>query len=59
MAGNGLRHLQRETAAQGDEYAPLLEEAKSGSSARHLAEPFDITQELGRKVLQKALRGLL
>jgi hypothetical protein len=59
MAGNGLRDLQRETAAQGDEHATLLEEAKSGSSARHLAELFDIAQELSRKVLQETLRSLL
>ena len=59
MAGNGLRDIQRETAAQGDEHATLLEEAKGGSSARHLAEACDIVHELGRKVLQEALCGLL
>jgi hypothetical protein len=55
MAGNGLRDIQRETAAQGNEHPALLQEAKSGSGARHLTQPCNVAQELHSEVLQEVL----
>jgi hypothetical protein len=55
MAGNSLRDIQWETAAQGDEHTVLLQEAKSGSGARHLTQPRHIAQELYGEVLQETL----